>query len=129
MTRTLFFTLILLCGSAWIAAQDTSSSSGTQTDKEKLSHQMHTSETTIRGCLSGSADNYTLTDSTGTKYQLQGKTSSLSSNLNNEVELRGTPSGTPGTGTQGTGTATTQGAVQTFSVMKVKKIANTCSSK
>lgn len=128
MKRTILFTLILLCSSAWAVAQSTPSS-GDHADKDQVKREMHTSETVIRGCLNGSADSYTLTDSSGTQYQLQGNTSKLSSRVNTQVEIRGTPSGTPGTGTQGTGTATTQGSVPSFNVMQVKKIAGSCPAK
>jgi len=45
----------------------------------------------LRGCLSGSEGNYTLTDSNGTIYHLVGGGSQLSSSVGHEVEISGTP--------------------------------------
>ncbi len=45
----------------------------------------------IRGCLSGSAGNYTLTDHNGTIYHLVGAESQLQGSVGHEVEITGTP--------------------------------------
>jgi hypothetical protein len=45
----------------------------------------------VRGCLSGSAGNYTLTDNNGTIYHLVGSESQLQSSVGHEVEITGTP--------------------------------------
>ncbi len=45
----------------------------------------------IRGCLSGSAGNYSLTDHNGTIYHLVGAESQLQGSVGHEVEITGTP--------------------------------------
>lgn len=45
----------------------------------------------VRGCLSGSAGNYTLTDHNGTIYHLVGGESQLQGSVGHEVEITGTP--------------------------------------
>jgi hypothetical protein len=47
---------------------------------------------TIQGCLSGTRDNYMLTDASGVMYQLVGDDSQFSTNVNKEVEVTGTAS-------------------------------------
>jgi hypothetical protein len=99
------------------------------------------SETTIRGCLNSSGGGYTLTDASGTTYQLQGDTSKLSSHVNNEVEIKGSASGASGAGAAGStspsaGSSASTGAssagsaagAQMFNVTKVKKVSGTCST-
>src|SRR5215469_13027862 len=44
----------------------------------------------VKGCLSGSDGNYTLTDNSGTAYQLSGDTSKLSSHVGHEIQVTGT---------------------------------------
>lgn len=125
---------------------------GTQTDtgsgsQANSGHGMNGNETTISGCLMSSGGNYMITDSTGTQYQLAGDTSKLSSHVNQQVQVKGMASGSgasasgsgsmnsgsssstssASTGTQGTGSATS-GSSQTFTVSKVKKISDSCSS-
>ncbi len=62
------------------APQDQDSSAASQAAGAKL-----------RGCLSGSAGNYTLTDNNGTIYHLVGGGAQLSGSVGHEVEISGTP--------------------------------------
>ena len=100
--------------------------------------------TTLRGCLSSSGGGYTLTDASGTQYQLSGDTSKLSQHVNNEVEVKGSTSASSGYGTGSTGTSASTGssagsqsatgsagagsAGQMFTVSKVKKISGSCNT-
>jgi hypothetical protein len=87
------------------------------------------SETTIRGCLNSSGGGYTLTDASGTTYQLQGDTSKLASHVNNEVELKGTASGASSAGSSASaGSASGASGSQMFNVTKVKKVSSSCST-
>jgi len=95
------------------------------------------SHTTLRGCLSSSGGGYTLTDASGTQYQLTGDTSKLSKNVNNEVEVKGSAAGAGASGygnnsagsQAGSQTSTGAGASgQMFNVTKVKKLSGTCSN-
>lgn len=48
-----------------------------------------TSQNVIRGCLSGSPGNYTLTDQNGMQYQIAGDDATLRSMVGREVEVTG----------------------------------------
>lgn len=164
MTKTILLTFTLLASSAWMVAQSTpsssqspdtsstpSSSAGQSTGSAasqssgsqagSAESQSSGSETTIRGCLNSSGGSYTLTDASGTTYQLQGESSKLSAHVNNEVEIKGTASGASGAGAAGstspsagssasTGASSTGSAAgsQMFNVTKVKKVSGTCST-
>ena len=158
MTKTILLTLTLLTCSAWMVAQSTPSSSpspdasstpsssagqstGSAASQSSASQagsaesQSSGSETTIRGCLNSSGGGYTLTDASGTTYQLQGDSSKLSAHVNNEVEIKGTASGASGVAgstspSAGSSASTGAGAAgsQMFNVTKVKKVSGTCST-
>jgi hypothetical protein len=49
-----------------------------------------TQSTVIRGCLSGSAGNFTLTDQNGMQYKVLGDDSALGAKVGHEVEITGT---------------------------------------
>src|SRR5215467_14484391 len=114
MTRTILLTFTLLCCTAWIVAQSTPSSSSSPSSSSQTSASqssagdqagMSGGEQTLQGCLASSGGSYTLTDASGTQYQLEGDTSKLASHANSEVEVKGTAgsssastsSSTPGT--------------------------------
>ena len=128
------------------SASQSGSQAGSETSQSSGSMNNSGSETTIRGCLNSSGGGYTLTDASGTTYQLQGDTSKLSSHVNNEVEIKGTASGASGAGaasstspsasstspstgsSASTGSTTGSAAGQMFNVTKVKKVSGTCST-
>jgi hypothetical protein len=174
MTKSILFSFILLCCTAWVAAQSTTPSSpssgssgssagtgssagsqsgtgqtGSQTTGQSGSENGQTSgaagssgqmnggsNTTLRGCLSSSGGGYALTDASGTQYQLSGDTSKLSDHVNQEVEVKGSASGSGASASTGssagsqaaTGSAGAGTSGQMFSVTKVKKVSGTCSS-
>jgi len=143
MARTILLTLTLLCCSAWMVAQSTSSpdtaggstSSQSNTGQSTAGTSSNSSETTLQGCLSGSSGSYMLTDASGTQYQLQGDTSQLSSHVNSEVEVKGTSSeasagsaSSSGTPSSTAGSSAAGGSAHTFNVTKVKKVSSSCSS-
>ena len=168
MTKTILLTITFLACTAWMAAQQgtapssgypassgsssgqsgsqTTGQTGSETGQTSGSGQMNGSNhTTLRGCLSSSGGGYTLTDASGTQYQLTGDTSKLSQHVNNEVEVKGSASGASGStgasastgssaGSQsaaGSQTATGSsgaGSGQMFNVTKVKKVSGTCSN-
>lgn len=159
MTKTVLLAITLLACTAWMGAQSTSPSSqspsspgstagqttgsqaGGQTGQVgSETGQMSGSTGTqgenhakLRGCLSSSGGGYTLTDASGTQYQLTGDTSKLSQNVNNEVELKGSAAGASASGygnnSAGSQASTGAGASgQMFNVTKVKKLSGTCSN-
>ncbi len=153
MKKTLLLTLILLVSAAWAVAQTSQSTSpsspsstqsylsgsssgqmgsqSSQPSSQSSSGMSNTAkETHIQGCLSDSAGNYTLTDSSGTTWKLEGDSSDLSKHVGQEVRISGSSS-SAGMGSSATGSSASSGAgaaEQTLNVTKVKKVANTCST-
>lgn len=169
MRKTFLITAILLLSAAWAMAQtspstpqsttpgtssqpstspsstspsqqpDTSSTT-TQTTTTQTTQTSSDSSTSIEGCLSGSAGNWTLTDQSGKTWQLAGDTSKLSDHVGHQVRLMGSDnsssasgssspsSSNPSSGAGATGAGSTSGTQSTFTVNKVKMISSTCST-
>lgn len=131
MSKTLMLALALLLSAAWLQAQEQYPQTGSSEKGATAS-----GETTVQGCLQGSDGNYTLTDNSGTTYQLRGDTSKLSAHVGHEVQIKGTTSGasaassSAGAGatnpTTGTPTAGTQQS--TLTVQGMRHISETCKS-
>ena len=83
MRKLCLLTAVLLLVSAWVVAQDSSQAAGAEASQTS-SNAGET--TTIEGCLSGSAGNYTLTDNSGKTYQLQGDSSNSAIRLDIRCE-------------------------------------------
>jgi hypothetical protein len=120
------------------ATPDTSSTT-TQTTTTQSTQTSSNSSTSIEGCLSGSAGNWTLTDQSGKTWQLAGDTSKLSDHVGHQVRLMGTdnsssasgsssPSSSNPSSSAGATGAGSSGAQSTFTVNKVKMISSTCST-
>ena len=121
------------------ATPDTSSTT-TQTTTTQTTQTSNNSSTSIEGCLSGSAGNWTLTDQSGKTWQLAGDTSKLSDHVGHQVRLMGTDnsssasgssspsSSNPSSSTGATGAGSSSGTQSTFTVNKVKMISSTCST-
>jgi len=85
----------------------------------------------VEGCLQGSDGNFTLTDSSGTTYQLAGDTSKLTEHVGHEVRIKGSTSGASSSGagaSAGAGAGASAGGQQTLTVESVKHVAKTCKS-
>jgi cytoskeletal protein RodZ len=144
---------ILLLSSAWVLAQsgtapsdqNPSSSSPSQTSPSQTSpssapsaqqpaQQPDTSQTaaagsSVEGCVSGSAGNYTLTDASGKTYQLAGDTSKLADHVGHQVRITGDEGG-GATGSASSGASSgAAGGSSTINVKKVKMISSSCPSK
>jgi len=173
MRKTFLITAILLLSAAWAVAQtspstpqsttpDTSSqqpttpstspsqqpdtsSTTTQTTTTQTTQTSSNSSTSIEGCLSGSAGNWTLTDQSGKTWQLAGDTSKLSDHVGHQVRLMGSDnsssasrssspsssspsSSNPSSGAGATGAGSSSGSQPTFTVQKVKMISSACST-
>ncbi|MGZ4826320.1 MAG: DUF5818 domain-containing protein, partial [Terriglobales bacterium] len=85
MKKITFATLILLLCSVWVFAQQNYPS-------EQKSAASSSGATTVQGCLNRSDSGYTLTDKSGTTYQLTGDTSKLSAHVGHEVQIKGVKS-------------------------------------
>jgi len=113
--------LALLCATAWLQAQDPYP----QNPPTGSSQKDAASQTSVEGCLQGSNGNFTLTDNTGTTYQLQGDTSKLSKHVGHEVQITGSPSDSSAA-TASSGAPQGSSAAQTLTVDKMKHISETC---
>jgi hypothetical protein len=85
----------------------------------------------IEGCLSGSAGNFTLTDASGSTYQLAGDTSKLADHVGHQVRVWGDSSSASSGAATGAGSTATAGASspQTLNVKRVKMISSSCATK
>src|ERR1700681_536383 len=94
MKRIILLSSILLlsavCAVAQYESQQPSASSQSSSDASK---------TTIEGCLAGSVGNYSLTDKSGTTYQLTGDTAKLQAHVGHTVQVTGTPNASSGSAT------------------------------
>jgi hypothetical protein len=73
MHRILMLALALLCSAAWLQAQDSQNPPSGSSKTDASSNHV-----SVEGCLQGSNGSFTITDSAGTTYQLQGDTRSRS---------------------------------------------------
>jgi hypothetical protein len=120
----LLFTVVLLA--AFMLAQGQYESQSGQSQTGSMTSSQTSGQTTIEGCLQASGDSYTLTDSAGKTYQLQGDASKLSAHSGHQVRLTGTTSGDSGSASGMTsGAASSQ---PTFVVSNLKHISSTCQS-
>jgi hypothetical protein len=142
MPKTLLFLSTLLLSAAWMQAQDSqqypqtpsSQNSGAQTapsgaqagSSGSQSGSAAMGQTKVQGCLHGSGGNYTLTDSSGNTYQLQGDTSKLTEHNGHEVQITGTTSGSM----SGSSSSSMSGSASqpTLTIQKVKHMSKTCSA-
>jgi uncharacterized protein DUF5818 len=116
MKRAMLATLLMVLCSSWALAQQ---------DYGQKSDSSSSGTTTVQGCLNKSDSGYTLTDKSGTTYQLTGDTSKLSDHVGHEVEITGTQSGA---GTGDSTAATQQSTQHQIDVSSLKHISTTCSS-
>jgi opacity protein-like surface antigen len=78
-----------------------------------------TSTSVIRGCLSGSSGNYTVTDQNGMQYQIAGDDATLRSMVGREVEVSGVENQSPA----GDSTSRLANGVQ---ASDVRAVSSTC---
>ena len=153
MVQKLMLVLTLLFATTWLLAQDPSSQTSPSTSSPSTSSSSPSSssssqsgmssssasssgQTSVEGCLQGSSGSYTLTDKSGTTYQLSGDTSKLAEHVGHEVSITGSTSGSSGATGSSTGTSASSGAGATGSssssgnqmltVEKVKHVSKTC---
>jgi hypothetical protein len=84
----------LLLASALLAATFTFAQDVPSDNPPNPSQAPGSNAQVIRGCLSGSAGNYTLTDPNGMQYQVSGDEATLRSMVGHEVEITGAESAT-----------------------------------
>ncbi len=113
MTRKLVMVLSLLLCTGWLVAQEGSMGKGQMGKGES-------SQMKVEGCLQKSASGFTLTDTAGKMYELQGDSAKLSEHVGHEVMI---------TGTSGSGSDSATASGQSESVLQVtqlKHISKTC---
>ena len=101
MKKAVLLAPSLLLAANMAIAQDAlgSSSAVSQDQSQNATTSSSSLQTgTLRGCLSGSRDNYTLTDRNGTQYRLLGQDDALATALGHEVEISGMQSQSTETG-------------------------------
>ena len=126
---------VLLMSFSWAAAQDNSNQSMPQDQSQSQAQTSQTqnpnnmgSQTTVRGCLNGSNGNYTLTDKSGTTYQLMGDSAKWSEHVGHEVKVMGTVGASSGAQTGESGGGMSGGSGQTLQVTSIKHVSKTCQS-
>jgi len=123
MARTFVLAISLLASAAWLQAQSQYPQTGSSQKGAPASGQ-----TTVEGCLQGSDGNYTLTDKSGTTYQLQGDTSKLSAHVGHEVQITGSTTSASSATSPTTGTPAGATQQPTLTVQNMKHISKTCKS-
>ncbi len=127
MRHLLLFSVLLL-GTCWAAAQDTSPSaaSSTQDASAQATPTDAGNAQTVKGCLSGSDGNYILEASNGKTYRLMGDTSKLSEHVGHEMKITGTISSTSTTAPNGQDVNGANTTRQTLEVTSFKHISKNC---
>ena len=77
-------------GQAASQAGQTAASQAGQAAKDTGQAVTNATKMKMKGCLSGSDGNFTLTDDSGTAYQLTGDTGKLSGHVGHEIQVTGT---------------------------------------
>lgn len=139
MRRTLFLSCIILCAT-WVCAQTGSTQNPSSASSQAVSNEP---QTTITGCLSGSSGNYTLTDKSGTAYQLTGDTNGMNDHVGHTIKVTGSsssstnssPNASNSTGSSSgssspssSASASGTGSQNTFNVSSFKHVSKTCNS-
>jgi hypothetical protein len=120
MTKIGMLAFTLLISVVWFQAQDSAPPAGNPSD--------HPTERTsvFKGCLQISTGVFTLTDNSGTTYQIQGDTSQLREHLGHEVQITGTASTSDSS--QDSGASTNSSQQPTIQLRAVKHLSKTCGS-
>jgi hypothetical protein len=121
MRKSCFLAAILLL-SVWAFAQ-TAPPAEQQSNPVQAASQGNGADragSTIEGCLAGAGGSFTLTDSSGKTYQLEGDTAKLAEHIGHTLRI----SGAPKSGGDPQGGASAQ---PTFTVKNVKMVAASCS--
>jgi hypothetical protein len=123
MKKILLLSSILLLSAVWAVAQYDSQTSASQSSSDS-------SKTTVEGCLAGSNGSFSLTDKSGTMYQLTGDTAKLDKHVGHTIQVTGTTTTSSASTTSAnsasgamSGSADMQ---QTFSVTSFKHVSANC---
>jgi hypothetical protein len=120
MRKSCFLAAILLL-SVWAFAQ-TAPPAEQQSNPVQAGSGADRAGSTIEGCLAGSGGSFTLTDSSGKTYQLDGDTAKLAEHVGHTLRISGSPKSGGGDPQGGAS------AQPTFTVQKVKMVSSSCST-
>jgi hypothetical protein len=128
MRRTSLLTIILLALSAWVVAQQTPNSQSAPSTSQGTSQSAD--QNSVQGCLGGSGSNFTVTDKTGTSYQLQlpqgANPAALKPHVGEEVRVEGSMAGGSSSSPSAGGSSAGR---PTINVKNIYRVSPTCSSK
>jgi len=123
MKRIFLLSSILLLSAVWAAAQYEKPEPGMVGMDSSGADK-----TTVQGCLAGSAGSYSLTDKSGTTYQLTGDTAKLQAHVGHTIEVTGTTMSNQGsTGQSGSMSAPSE-MEPTINVTSFKHVSTSCSA-
>lgn len=120
--------MFILLGSGLLAttlvvAQDAPSASGSSSAQSQTkTHE--TSSSVIRGCLSGSNGNYTITDQNGMQYAINGPDNQLAARVGHEVEVSTHPDTSSEAASQGD--QTTAHSSNSVQVSDIRDVSSRC---
>ena len=107
-------------------AQDAPTSSPPEQNAQTRTQSSSRSTNVIRGCLSGSTGNYTVTDRNGMQYTVNGDDATLRSMVGREVEVTISEDRSTEDSTQAPGTSTH--SANTVQASNVRAVASSCST-
>ena len=119
--KSLVVVFTLLLSAILLAEQDTSNPQPGSNPGDTA-----TSPQTIQGCLKGGGNTFTLTDDSGTTYQVEGDSAKLKKDVGHEVQVVGTVGKASGSTSSSSTGDISQPAIQ---VAEVKHVATSCTSK
>ncbi|HSB76711.1 MAG TPA: hypothetical protein VLC12_13730 [Terriglobales bacterium] len=128
MRRILLLSTILLALSAWMAAQQAPNTQNPPSSGQGA--QSSAGQNSVQGCLGGSGSNFTVTDKSGTSYQLQlpqgANPAALKPHVGEEVRVEGNMSNGSSSG-QAAGGSSAGGP--SINVKNIYRVSPTCSAK
>ena len=125
MRRLLPLSLLLLLAVAFAAAKTSNTTTNPQTP---MATSASTQQGTLQGCLSSAGNEYTLTDSSGTTWQLEGNTDQLKPYVGHTVALTGNGNNAAVmTGNPNHYIDVDMTSINDFQVSRARQISPTCS--
>jgi hypothetical protein len=137
MRRILLLISVLLLSAGWALAQYSSgtsnnygtNSNATQSENTTRSQSGNvnnaTAKTSLEGCLSEANGRFTLTDQSGTEYELTGRTAALKNHVGHTIRVKGEEM-MAGTGKPGAMSNEEAQGKPSFKVSSFRHISNTC---
>lgn len=126
MKRLLMLSSILLLSAVWAVAQYGSQDTSNQGSSQSSATSSASGNMTVQGCLSGSDGNYTLTDKTGTAFNLTGNTSRLQAHVGHTISVTGMASSGSASGQTGSMSSPSDSSHQNLMVSSFKHVSPTC---